>query len=756
MGRLTDFDFEAVCKDILEELLDIDLELFSPGPDGGIDLRHLSDHQGGVEPLIVQCKHWLKSGRSALLRHMQNVEATKVRSLRPRRYILATSVGMTPMAKDTLQRSLSPYLKSPADILGLEEIEAILRRSPHIVRSHLRLWLSSSAVLQSLLHKEILIRSRDLVNDVSESLRVFVPNASYSRATDLLERHHACVIAGVPGIGKTTLAQVLAADHLAAGYELIEVSSDIDEINKAWDDDVPQFFYYDDFLGQTSLDDKLQKNEDSRLLRLLKRINKSSNKRFILTTREYILAQAKHRYEILSRYNFNPLTCILDLNEYTSLIRAQILYNHVYFSELPPESKATFADPRVYLPLINHRNFNPRLVSLTFGGSVPADIQEGSEDPSALLMNHFENPENLWSHVVENQLSTTEVSLLELLFSFPAAAMSDLAVAWSSYSSQVVGADGSVVGLRKAIKNLEGTMVRVTAGQQNRARIAYHNPSIRDYMRNHLAAHPNILASLVESAVFFDQVKEISQVSVDANSQVFRLALRSSLPVFREVALRTYQEAASHGDGDHVKRAVDLLRIAHHWGDQDFQLKTGQIIEGLDLDDFAIDGDSLVDLVNEVAASTVPQIRGLAAMVAKSALKWINEDLSDWANSEYAYDLLERLEYGVSSSMISSARDHLDDLARGEIEYFVETGRGAISDLEDVLNWASQVSDPDEFYPGYGLALQALEQEKARRPTRALHSSTEESGEDEAHDEEIARMFSLLTNDQETDRPMQN
>lgn len=32
LGRLTDFDFEAVCKDILEELLDIDLELFSPDP----------------------------------------------------------------------------------------------------------------------------------------------------------------------------------------------------------------------------------------------------------------------------------------------------------------------------------------------------------------------------------------------------------------------------------------------------------------------------------------------------------------------------------------------------------------------------------------------------------------------------------------------------------------------------------------------------------------------------------------------------
>ena len=49
-----------------------------------------------------------------------------------------------------------------------------------------------------------------------------------------------------------------------------------------------QVFYFDDFLGKTALD-KLQKNEDQRLVELMEEVAANPNWRFILTTREYIL-----------------------------------------------------------------------------------------------------------------------------------------------------------------------------------------------------------------------------------------------------------------------------------------------------------------------------------------------------------------------------------------------------------------------------------------------------------------------------------
>jgi hypothetical protein len=62
---------------------------------------------------------------------------------------------------------------------------------------------------------------------------------------------------------------VLCADYVREGYDLYDISDDVDEVNKVWDDDARQVFFYDDFLGQAAFGDKLGKNEDARLVDIL-------------------------------------------------------------------------------------------------------------------------------------------------------------------------------------------------------------------------------------------------------------------------------------------------------------------------------------------------------------------------------------------------------------------------------------------------------------------------------------------------------
>ncbi|QYN18930.1 hypothetical protein K1T34_40585 [Amycolatopsis sp. DSM 110486] len=71
----------------------------------------------------------------------------------------------------------------------------------------------------------------------------------------------------------------------------------------------PQLFFYDDFLGEITLDHHLGKNEDRRLLGILSRIRKTPGKLLVLATREYVLREAKHRHEILGDGDLEPLTC---------------------------------------------------------------------------------------------------------------------------------------------------------------------------------------------------------------------------------------------------------------------------------------------------------------------------------------------------------------------------------------------------------------------------------------------------------------
>ena len=40
-SEISDFEFEALCRDLLQEELGLSLELFTPGPDGGIDIRYV-------------------------------------------------------------------------------------------------------------------------------------------------------------------------------------------------------------------------------------------------------------------------------------------------------------------------------------------------------------------------------------------------------------------------------------------------------------------------------------------------------------------------------------------------------------------------------------------------------------------------------------------------------------------------------------------------------------------------------------------
>ena len=242
LARLTDHDFEEVCKDFLEDKLQERLEIFTSGRDDGVDLRYSTPGDPSNET-IIQCKHWIGSSSSTLISHITRVELPKVARLRPTRYILVTSVKLTKNAKDKLFETLRPYVTAKGDIYGLDEVTAEIRRRPEIVSRHLRLWLSSSAVLATLLNRDIHERSLTLVDELQESLRSYVPNSSFSRARRLLEQKHVCLISGSPGIGKTTLARVLAASYKAVGYELIELSEDANEATHVWDASRPQFFY---------------------------------------------------------------------------------------------------------------------------------------------------------------------------------------------------------------------------------------------------------------------------------------------------------------------------------------------------------------------------------------------------------------------------------------------------------------------------------------------------------------------------------
>src|SRR2546425_5193691 len=185
---LSPHDFELLCRDLLQKALGVRLESFTVGRDSGIDFRYRTK----TDNLIVQCKHYAESGFDVLVRVLKQKERAKLDALKPTRYILATSVGLTPWRKDELLGLLAPYCLATGDILGREDINNLLTQNEDIERKHFKLWLTSAAVLERVLHAGIFGDSDAHLERIRLRLSRYVPNSGFGRAETLLEKTHFC------------------------------------------------------------------------------------------------------------------------------------------------------------------------------------------------------------------------------------------------------------------------------------------------------------------------------------------------------------------------------------------------------------------------------------------------------------------------------------------------------------------------------------------------------------------------------------
>jgi len=537
LKNLSAYDFELLVKDLFEAELRLSLENFTSGRDSGIDIRYSRNKKNKI---IIQCKHYVGSRLSDLYSAV-TAEVNKVVKLAPERYILVTSLGLTPEAKERITTSLSPFVISSQDIIGFEGLNSLIAKHRQVELKHYKLWMTSSEVLKYILHGAIYNRSRVDQNAMLRKSQVYVQSKSYGVALKILGKNHYCIISGAPGIGKTTLAEVLALKYQTRGYSLISVSTKIEDAYSVLDEDSKQLFFFDDFLGSTFLEDRL---EDSSIIRFIEFIARSRNKRFILTTREYILKQAIEESEGYARAQLKK--CVVKQEDYSKTTKAHILYNHLYFSGLGEAYTRAIVESRSYMKIIGHKTFSPRIVEWMTNElnvrNIPADKYVER------FVDALDNPTVIWKIAFERHLSPTARSIVLLLGLVPdSVEISDLGLLLRTWKNQS-GIDLVEWNLsfKSALRELDGTFIRIEGKEANVIR--FHNPSILDFVTSFLQVNPEILESYIcIEQKYWDQFARVEKQFRDSKDpKAKNVILQFANLLVRNVYLPTLELEASY------------------------------------------------------------------------------------------------------------------------------------------------------------------------------------------------------------------
>ena len=508
-GNLNDVEFEYLCKDIMSELLGVELRRFAKGRDGGIDLTDNTQSHN----IIVQIKHYLKSPYSSLLSSLKK-ELEKIKQYDPNHYYICCAKELTPDNLSEIYSMFSEYMDSDKNILTLIEIDDFLQQPQNLelLKKHYKLWIESTGILHEIWNHDIFIDCESLLSDIEEEKRLFVRTEAYDKSLQLLTKNKSLFITGNPGVGKTITSKMLALYFAAEGYTVRYTtnSTDLNNLKKSLsrNPDAKEIVLVDDCFGQAYF--QMKETQSNELLGLIKHINISKNKLLVLNSRVTIFQEAKERQPELSkcidRGGFQIYT--IDMNALSPLEKAKILYNHLAFSKIPPDYFESIRIEKRYFSIINHKNYNPRIIE--FISNPNRYLKIPASEYFSYIINQLNNPSQIWKDEYERKLQKADRILLTTIYSFSDTSTDEYMIRYNFEKRIEKEAD-----IDLTINQYEASLSRLSEGFikivdiHGKKSLAMVNPSVNDYLDSRFTNQSAEKQALLKGCTHIQQIKRL-------------------------------------------------------------------------------------------------------------------------------------------------------------------------------------------------------------------------------------------------------
>lgn len=526
-ANLNDVEFEYLCQDIMSKKLGVELRRFAQGRDGGIDLTDVV-----TKNIVVQVKHYSKTDINGLINSLKK-EVQKVQKLKPKQYYICCSKELTQVNINAIYELFKNYMDSEKNIITLLEIEDFLvdSKNTDILRKHYKLWISSTNIFNDIFSNDIHIDSSILLDETEKQVKYFVQTKAYDEALKCLEKNRTLFLVGDPGVGKTVTSKMLVLHFVALGYR-IRYTTDVTDINNmkksiTSDRDVKEIILLDDCLGQAYFN--MRESQENELLQLIKYVNYSEQKVLILNSRVTIFEEAKNRTpKFVDSFQNNEFKVhIINMQQVSNLEKAKILYNHLFFNKISNEYFEVIKKDKLYNRIIEHSNYNPRVIEFITSPNQTNDIEASSY--SQFIINCLNNPREIWANEYDRRLSYEDRILLLTLYSLTETTENYdyVETIYNEKIKNIPNIDKTLNNFELSLGRLQSSFVKIIDEKESK-KLSVINPSINDFLNGKFKEGKSEQGEIIKESKSIHQLIRLLPTD-ELNSKVNEIMLNGSI-----------------------------------------------------------------------------------------------------------------------------------------------------------------------------------------------------------------------------------